>query len=92
VAVMARRHKPRETIARARDLEHGAERVLLISLRTELRVLRTVWILAEQETGQDRVHRLREAEKDSKRFSKLLNVSTSLSRIVTPSPKTRQNI
>jgi hypothetical protein len=59
---MGTRRKVNETIARAKELAAQTEAVLLNSLRTDLRVVRTLCTLAQDEAGEMRSHHLEEAE------------------------------
>jgi len=55
--------KAEQTIAEAGELRRATEEVLWDSMRTELAVVRTMCILAEQEDGEKRAHHLQQAEK-----------------------------
>ena len=58
---MKPRKKLQETVAQA--LRAATENAFLTSLRTELDLIRTMCIFAEQEGGAKRVHHLQQAEK-----------------------------
>ena len=55
--------KAEQTIAEAAELRRATEEVLWDSMRTELAVVRTMCILAEQEDGEKRTHHVQQAEK-----------------------------
>ena len=60
---MAARAKAQETIAEAAELRLATENVFLASMRTELDVVRTTCLIAEQEDGEKRTRHIQLAEK-----------------------------
>ena len=60
---MALTEKAQETIPEVAELRRGAEAAFLVSMRTELDIIRTLCILAQQEGGVKRTHHLQHAEK-----------------------------
>jgi|SRR5262252_3480805 hypothetical protein len=60
---MALREKAQETIAEAAELRRTVEETFLVSMRTELDIIRTLCLLAEQEDGEKRARHVQLAEK-----------------------------
>src|SRR5215831_19991192 len=60
---MALREKAQETIAVAEELRRSVEEAFLASMHTELNVIGTLCLLAEQEDGEKRARHLKLAEK-----------------------------
>jgi len=60
---MALREKARETIAEAAELRRSAEEALLVSMHTELNIVDTLCLLAEQEDGEKRARHVQQAKK-----------------------------
>jgi hypothetical protein len=67
------RERAQETIAEAAEVRRATEDAFLFSMRTELVVVRTMCILAEQEDdGEERAHHIQQAEKA---FASILDVA-----------------
>src|SRR5215467_3964979 len=60
---MTARAKAQETITEAAELRLATENVFLASMRTELDVVRTTCLIAEQEDGEKRTRHIQLAEK-----------------------------
>jgi len=60
---MTARAKAQETITEAAELRLATENVFLASMRTELDVVRTTCLLAEQEDGEKRTRHIQLAER-----------------------------
>ena len=60
---MALREKARETIAEAEELRRSVEEALLVSMHTELNIVGTLCLLAEQEDGEKRARHVHLAAK-----------------------------
>ena len=60
---MALREKAQETIAEAAELRRTVEEAFLGSMHTELDIIRTLSLLAEQEDGEKRARHVQLAEK-----------------------------
>ena len=74
---MALREKARETIAEAAELRRTVEDALLVSMQTELNVIETLCLLAEQEDGEKRVRHIQLAEQAFKAVLKLARLVES---------------
>jgi hypothetical protein len=57
------RQKAQKAIAEAAALRRATQEAFLDSIRTELAVIRTMCILAQQEDGEKRAHHVQQAEK-----------------------------
>jgi len=60
---MTARAKAQQTIAEAAELRRAAENAFLASMRTELDVIGTTCLLAEEEGGEKRTRHIQLAEK-----------------------------
>jgi len=60
---MTLKEKTQQVIAEAAELRRATEETFLDSLRTELAVVRTMCVLAEQEDGERHTHHIQQAEK-----------------------------